>query len=134
MRRSSGACVVAVLALALAPAAEAADRLPTRIGQCVATSVKEVSFRLGEDVGGKFVPQEGSGSAVTLTNGGYQVSYDQIPAVDGSKPGDPVRMCLVSYPSGCPRGDRRGIIYKTTNERTHGSWTLPDSEHSCGGA
>jgi hypothetical protein len=41
---------------------------------------------------------------------------------------------LVSIPKGCPKGDHRGKIYKATNLRTHGQWTLPDAEHSCGGA
>jgi hypothetical protein len=45
-----------------------------------------------------------------------------------------VRICLVSLPQNCPPGDTRGRIYKTTNLRTRQSWTLPDSEHSCGGA
>ena len=31
-------------------------------------------------------------------------------------------------------GDNRGKIYTTTNLRTLDSWTLTDSEHSCGGA
>ena len=51
-----------------------------------------------------------------------------------SRPGDVVRVCLVSIPRPCPPGDKRGRVYKTTNLRTHGEWTLPDSEHSCGGA
>ncbi len=55
-------------------------------------------------------------------------------AVDRSRPGDPVRICLVSIPKHCPPGDNRGRTYKTTNLRTHRAWTLPDSEHMCGGA
>ena len=31
-------------------------------------------------------------------------------------------------------GDARGRIYTTTNLRTLESWTMPDSEHQCGGA
>jgi hypothetical protein len=76
----------------------------------------------------------GSGSAIVFANGGYQVSYEQEAAVDRSRPGDPVRICLVSIPKDCPPGDDRGRVYKTTNLRTHGSWTLPDAEHMCGGA
>ena len=106
--------------------------LPTRIGQCAQTSIKSVQTRLVDGSTNKPVP--GSGSSVSFVNGGYQVSYDQVPAVDNSRAGDPVRMCLVSIPQNCPPGDNRGREYRTTNLRTHKSWVLPDSQHSCGGA
>ena len=110
---------------AMAEPASAAG-LPRRVGQCVETRVKEVSTRLENT--------PGSGSAIDFENGGYQVSYEQIPAVDNSRPGDPVTMCLVSIPRGCPPGDKRGREYRTTNKRTGQSWKLPDAEHMCGGA
>jgi hypothetical protein len=113
----------AMLALSCA-AAEAAHA--TRVGQCVETRVKEVGNRLENT--------PGSGSSITFTNGGGQVSYEQVPAVDASRPGDRVSMCLVSVPEDCPPGDDRGRTYKTTNKRTGQSWTLPDAEHMCGGA
>ena len=115
--------VYAALALSTAVAQAAS---PTRIGQCVGTRVKEVGTRLENT--------PGSGSLVTFTNGGVQVSYDQVPEVDESRPGDRVSMCLVSIPKDCPPGDDRGRTYKTTNKRTGQSWILPDSEHMCGGA
>jgi hypothetical protein len=115
--------VYAALALSTAVAQAAS---PTRIGQCVGTRVKEVGTRLENT--------PGSGSLVTFTNGGVQVSYDQVREVDESRPGDRVSMCLVSIPKGCLPGDGRGRTYKTTNKRTGQSWTLPDSEHMCGGA
>ena len=123
----------AVLSLAGAlvlPAAAAG--LPTKVGQCVDTTIKSVGNRLEDGATNK--PMPGSGSAISFVNGGYQVSYEQVPAVDSSRPGDPVRMCLASIPQGCPPGDDRGREYKTTNLRTHRSWNLPDAEHSCGGA
>jgi hypothetical protein len=109
-----------------------AEGLPMRVGQCVETRVVKVETRL-ED-GATHEPMQGSGSAIRFANGGYQVSYDQVGAVDRSRPGDRVRLCLVALPNDCPPGDDRGKMYKTTNLRTHLSWTLPDSEHSCGGA
>lgn len=115
--------VYAALALSTAVAQAAS---PTRTGQCVGTRVKEVGTRLENT--------PGSGSLVTFTNGGVQVSYDQVREVDESRPGDRVSMCLVSIPKDCPPGDDRGRTYKTTNKRTGQSWTLPDSEHMCGGA
>ncbi len=123
----------AVMIIFLAGATPAvAEGLPTKVGQCVETQVARVSTRL-ED-GATHQPVAGSGSAIEFANGGYQVSYDQEKAVDRSRPGDRVKMCLVSLPSDCPPGDDRGKMYKTTNLRTRQSWTLPDSEHSCGGA
>ena len=115
--------VYAALALSTAVAQAAS---PTRIGQCVGTRVKEVGTQLENT--------PGSGSLVTFTNGGVQVSYDQVREVDKSRRGDRVSMCLVSIPKDCPPGDDRGRTYKTTNKRTGQSWTLPDSEHMCGGA
>lgn len=120
-----------VLILAIASPA-LADGMPKRIGQCVTTKVKKVETRLID--GSTNQPILGSGSAIAFENGGYQVSYDQEQAVDRSKPGDPIKVCLVSVPENCPPGDERGRMYRTTNLRTRGTWTLPDSEHSCGGA
>jgi len=114
-----------LLSTALVTPAMAAG-LPQRVGQCVETRIKEVSTRL-EGV-------SDSGSAVEFENGGYQVSYDQVPAVDNSRAGDPVTLCLVSIPKGCPPGDDRGRRYRATNKRTHQGWTLPDAPHMCGGA
>jgi hypothetical protein len=119
-------------AILLSAGIAAADPLPTQIGQCTNTTIKDVTNRLQDGVSKQPIP--GSGSAVDFANGGYQVSYDTITAITQSRAGDPVTMCLVSLPTGCPAGDNRGITYKTTNQRTHGTWTLPDSEHMCGGA
>ena len=120
------------VAILLTAGLAAADPLPTQVGQCTNTAIKDVTTRLQDGATNRPIP--GSGSAVDFANGGYQVSYDTIAAIDQSRPGDPVTMCLVSIPKGCPPGDKRGITYKTTNLRTHGVWTLPDSEHMCGGA
>jgi hypothetical protein len=117
--------VAAFSAPILIDAAVASD-LPTRIGQCVETRVREIANRLDNT--------PGSGSAISFVNGGYQVSYDQVPQVDRSRVGDLVTMCLVRIPKDCPPGDNRGREYRTLNKRTGQSWTLPDAEHGCGGA
>jgi hypothetical protein len=125
MSRRNQFFLFAILSLALCTPAGAGG-LPTHVGACAKTRIKSIETRLeGEP---------GSGSAVTFNNGGYQVSYDTVPAIKHSKAGDPVRMCLVSIPRHCPKGDNRGRVYRTTNLRTHKSWKLPDSEHMCGGA
>ncbi len=103
-----------------------AGGLPTTIGQCSETSITEVGTRL--------LNAPGSGSAVSFANGGYQVSYEQEWPVDQSRVGDPVRMCLIHIPEGCPPGDDRGRVYTTTNLRTGAAWTMADASHICGGA
>jgi len=98
---------ILAITLALAPPALAAE-LPVRIGQSSTTTVKQVETRLVD--GATNQPMPGSGSAIEFDNG-YQVSYDQVPAVDGSRPGDPVRMCLVSIPGHlCARGRSRADV------------------------
>ena len=124
--------MLVLLAFSSCAGAASAEGLPTQVGQCAQTTVARVETRL-ED-GATHQPMAGSGSAIEFANGGYQVSYDQVRAVDRSRQGDPVKICLVALPQDCPPGDDRGKMYKTTNLRTHQSWTLPDSEHSCGGA
>jgi len=107
-------------------AAAAAEPVPNKPGDCTLTSVKRIESRL------EGMPD--SGSAIAYTDGLYQVSYEMDAGVSSSRPGDRVRICLVELPHDCPPGDTRGKIYKATNLRTHRSWTMPDSEHSCGGA
>jgi len=111
---------------AAAPAEVAATTLPTEIGGCVDTVVESHGPRL-EGVAD-------SGSAITYENGLIQVSYDVVPGIDHSQPGDAAHVCLVSVPENCPPGDDRGKVYTVTNGRTGESWTAPDSQHTCGGA
>jgi hypothetical protein len=125
MSRGTQFFLFAMLSLGLCTPA-GAEGLPTYVGACAKTKIKSIGTRL------EGVPD--SGSAVSFENGGDQVSYDTVPAIAHSKAGDPVRMCLVSIPRNCPKGDDRGRVYRTTNLRTHKSWKLPDSEHMCGGA
>lgn len=115
----------AAIGAVLATAAEAAP-LPTAIGACAETTVATVGPRLEGVADG--------GSVVSYANGGVQISYDTIPAMMHSRPGDTVRLCLTFVPQDCPPGDDRGKIYKATNLRTNEVWEAPDSQHSCGGA
>jgi hypothetical protein len=111
--------------------------LPQKIGSCSQSFVKEVSYRLSSsDSNGVLIPIPGSGSAISFTNGGYQVSYNNVPAIHTSRRDDPVRICLTYIPdcSHARAGDKRGRIYLTTNLRKGASWELPDSAHQCGGA
>jgi len=109
-----------------------AQGVPRRVGQCVNTTIKAVETRLMDSQTNQSIPD--SGSAVSFANGLYQVSYDTIPAIVKSQAGDAVKICLISIPKGCPKGDNRGKKYATTNLRTGATWRLFDSEHLCGGA
>lgn len=95
-------------------------------GDCVSTAVAELSSRL------EGVPD--SGSAIGYANGKFQVSYDMVPGIQASRVGDPVTLCVVSVPEGCPPGDERGVVYRAVNARTGGVWEEADSSHMCGGA
>jgi hypothetical protein len=103
-----------------------------QLGQCTQTKIARLEQRLMDGITHRFIAN--SGSAVAFANGLYQVSYDQEAPITRSRLGDPVQICLVELPKGCPPGDNRGKRYKTTNLRTKESWTLIDSEHICGGA
>lgn len=105
--------------------------LPTRIGGCAMVVVKRVTTRLEESDGTEVA---GSGSAIEYANGGYQVSYDTIDAIEHSRAGDRVQLCLTGIPQHCPPGDDRGRVYHAFNLRTREEWSAPDAEHSCGGA
>lgn len=109
-----------------APVEEQQSAAPANVGDCIQTTVTVVGPRL------EGVPE--SGSSVTYANGLYQVSYDVVPAIANTQPGDDVRLCLVSVPENCPPGDNRGRVYDATNLRTNETWTAPDSQHMCGGA
>jgi hypothetical protein len=111
------------------------DNLPQAIGRCIDTSIAKISDRFGNDIS-SHASNNGfsAGTAIEYTNDGFQVSYDRETAVVRSRVGDKVRMCLVYIPENCPPGDERGRIYTTTNLRTGEAWTLPDAQHSCGGA
>lgn len=124
----SALAAMAMMALGGAAAAQPAGSLPTTVGECVETTIERIGGRLEGDPGFE------SGMGLLYANGGRQVSYERDPGVKHSQPGDPVRMCLVSIPQGCPPGDDRGRVYVTTNLRTGGSWEMPDSQHMCGGA
>jgi hypothetical protein len=128
-------CTLAVALIAAPFPALAQTRvgtaIPTRVGTCAFTRVTGVHQRLE---GENHREMQGSGSAVELANGVYGVSYEQVPAVQASRRGDRVITCLISIPQRCPPGDARGRVYTTTNLRTEESWTLPDSQHRCGGA
>lgn len=112
----------------------AVNSAPVLPGECTLTKVKQKGTRLQEQTPDGYIDVPGSGSAVVFENGIGQVSYDTVAAVESSRTGDPVKLCLIQVPTACPRGDDRGKVYSALDLRTGRQWFLADSEHSCGGA
>jgi len=122
----AAALAFAVLATTLPVPALAAGKVPTKVGQCVETSIKQKFSRL------EGVPDSGSG--IQYANGIYGVSYDIIKPITRARVGDKITLCLTFIPGDCPPGDDRGKTYSAVDHRTSGKWELPDAEHMCGGA
>lgn len=108
------------------------DPLPVRVLDCGGAKITSISDRFGRSLNS----EDAMGTNVELNNGGVGVDYELVQAIKDSKVGDHVLVCLVFIPNPdeCPPGDERGRIYTMTNLRTLQSWTLPDSQHGCGGA
>src|SRR4051812_28297359 len=122
------AVLPALLLLAVQPADAQRPRAPVmRVGACVRTTIARVTQRLEDGNTHRLIAD--SGSAVEFANGLYQVSYDQVPAVNRARRGGPVVVCRISRPQHWPPGDVRGKLYTTTNFRPQDSWSLPDAEH-----
>jgi hypothetical protein len=129
MKKSVGLLMgLAILSLDAAQALAQRPQPIARVGGCVNTRITSIGPRLEGDT--SFM----SGMSFDTAAGVAGVGYDVIPALRRSRVGDRVRSCLVSIPRHCPRGDDRGRIYRTTNLRTHETWSMSDSQHSCGGA
>lgn len=107
--------------------------LPSKIGECADTTITMITDRFGADL---TPSKKGSdkGTFVRFSNSGFQVSLVKERSIVRSQVFDKVNMCLVEIPKGCPAGDNRGRVYKTTNLRTGESWSLPNDVKSCGGA
>jgi hypothetical protein len=126
-RATVQAALVVMGAVSLAGGAWAEPALGSLlIGQCSQTSITRIDHRLSG------VPD--SGSFVAFANGGKQVSYGTVDAVERSSVGDKAIMCLVELPEDCPVGDQRGHVYLTVNLKLNRFWVMADSSHKCGGA
>ena len=114
-------------------------KLRYKVGECLLGQVIELGPRLcsSADADGncpKNLPFDDTGDTVIATGGFFAVEYERVPAIEKSKLGDTVLLCLKSIPKNCPKDDDRGYIWNWKNLRTNGKWNSPDSEHMCGGA
>jgi hypothetical protein len=127
-------CLCATPAMAREP-----YRVPVNPPKCETVIVKSVTHADPLDPADpSFTGNErcgGCSSGILYTNGkGQRGEYSLVPGMERSRPGDRVRLCLVSYLAGCPKGDNRGHEYVATNLRTHMTWKRNDAMHMCGGA
>jgi hypothetical protein len=142
--------LVLALAVIVGPASAQGGPIPglDKPTDCVMTRIKSIHGRLEGSS-----PRE-SGAAVEYENGAYGVQYQLGDNPDKDQPGysdywqqktyednivasrvgDPIKLCLVSIPLHCPKGDGRGREYTALDLRNHRWWNLGDSEHMCGGA
>lgn len=130
------ACELFLASVIPAYAADPVEKILKR-PVCQETKISEITARLGNMVGKRFVPDNPKevGTAINYSNGISGISYEYVPAIsERSRVGDPVRLCLVSYYIHCPKGDDRGKMYSAINLRTHEMWNLPNASHICGGA
>lgn len=116
------ACLVAIVSLGAAPSSGS----PEPAGGCSDTTVSRVEPRL------QGAPD--SGVFVAYADGRTQSSYEVVPGMAHARPGDPVKLCVISRPAGCPKGDDRGAVLSAVDSRTGERWTAADSSHRCGGA
>ena len=113
-------------------------KLRYKIGECLLGQVIELGPRLcSPDANGdchKNLPFDDSGDIIAATSGFFAVEYERVAAIEKSKLGDTVLLCLKSIPRNCPKDDDRGYVWDWKNLRTNGKWNSPDSQHMCGGA
>jgi hypothetical protein len=107
--------------------------LPAKVGECADTTITSITDRFGADLTPSKKGSE-KGTFIRFSNSGVQVSLVKESAIVRSQVFDKVNMCLVEVPKGCPDGDSRGRVYKTTNLRTKESWSLANDVKSCSGA
>jgi uncharacterized protein len=100
-----------------------------QLGQCVITEIKRITTRLYSE--GK--PVNGSGSHVIFSNEFSQISYETVPEIEASRPGDRVLLCYIDRDHDCPLGTIQILTFTATNLRLHQSWTLANSTRSCRG-
>ena len=120
-----------ILLLAITGLSRADDMRKIDPPQCSDTTVKQVSSRLVDPSTG---PMWESGASVSFANGVVLTAYNTPTVVRNERTGDKVQVCLVAVPKVCPPGDDRGKEYSVYDYQQKASYTMANSEHTCGGA
>ena len=106
--------------------------MPKKVGDCAVTHIAAITTRFGEPLDGRR-SERGQRHRISPMGAAGLLRYGQARSTM-PRSGDPVVMCLMSIPRDCPKGDDRGRVYYGLDVRTGGTWSLPDSQHMCGGA
>lgn len=122
MRRSivaAGLLLVACTSGALAAGRHGRHRghLPVPVGTCLRTRVVEA--RLGPD----------ASALLRYSNGIVQISDAQ--GVTETRPGDPIKLCLVARTQECGDDAAPGRTFAAGNLRTGAAWTSADARMGC---
>jgi hypothetical protein len=95
------------------------------IGDCVRTQVAAIG------------PLPGLSTPVIRYGDGVLQEYDSgMLGQAGTRPGDPIKLCLVAFTRDCGlvfAEEQPGRTYATGNLRTGAAWTSPDIRSSCSG-
>ncbi|MEN9787182.1 MAG: hypothetical protein RLZZ299_2446 [Pseudomonadota bacterium] len=103
--------------------------------RCQWTRVSGVGPRLESGAPGPGIPTDfSSGISVAFENGVGLVSYTSNPAIESTRVGSRVQVCLYEQMRGCPPGDDRGKSYRVYDPTQGIAWSMGDSQHVCGGA
>ena len=77
-------------------------------------------------------PGSTSPAAIRYRDGVIQAFDSDMLGHVETRPGDPIKLCLVSFTRDCGDDDPLpGRTYATGNLRTGAAWTLPDVRSSC---
>jgi hypothetical protein len=93
------------------------------VGDCVRTRVEAIGPLPG-----------GSTPVIRYTDGVLQDYDGGMLGQTETRPGDPIKLCLVAFTRDCGvvfADDRPGRTYATGNLRTGAAWTSPDIRSSC---
>jgi hypothetical protein len=97
--------------------------LRATVGECVRTRVESIG------------PLPGGSSPVIRYTDGVLQDYDGgMLGQAETRPGDPIKLCLVAFTRDCGEvfsDERPGRTYATGNLRTGAAWTSPDVRSSC---
>ncbi len=92
------------------------------IGDCVHTRIESIG------------PLPGGAPVIRYTDGVMQEYESDMLGQVETRPGDPIRLCLVAFTRDCGavfEDEQPGRTYATGNLRTGAAWTSPDIRSSC---
>ncbi len=99
--------------------------------KCAWTRVTDVGSRFADE---PILPDGSNGISVSFKSGLSLIAYTSNPAIEKTKIGARVQVCLVQEMRGCPPGDDRGKTYRVYDPLQGIAWSMGEDLHICGGA